>query len=253
MRILVTNDDGISAPGITALWQALRPLGEIFVAAPAAERSGASHSITVHDPIRVDAQDFGCADVRGWRVGGTPADCVKLALEALLDAPPDLVISGVNDGPNLGGDVLYSGTVSAAAEGAKHGVLSLAVSLDGATKERFDAASACTARLLPLCLARRLPPGTLLNVNFPASFQGEASVVWTRLGRREYENAFERRTDPRGRDYYWMHGRPVEDGNGEGTDVAAVRRGCVAVTPIQFDLTDYTLLEKLRAPAPFEA
>lgn len=245
MRILVTNDDGIAAPGIAALWQALRPLGEVFVAAPAMERSGASHSITVHEPIRVDAQEFGCADVRGWRIGGTPADCVKLALEALLDGPPDLVISGVNDGPNLGGDVLYSGTVSAAAEGAKHGIFSLAVSLDGATAESFAAASACAARLVTQCQAQSLPPGTLLNVNFPAAFDGAAEIVWARLGKREYANAFERRRDPRGRSYYWMHGRPCEEGNDSDTDVAAFRRGRVSITPIHLDLTDYALLQKL--------
>lgn len=243
MRILLTNDDGIMAPGIQALWREMAAIGEVTVVAPDTERSATSQAITVHHPIRVDKFCIEDPPICAWRVGGTPTDCVKLAVEALLPAKPDVVVSGINLGPNLGTDVLYSGTVSAAIEGALHGVPSVAVSL-AAWQDADFAPAARFARKLVLALAeRKLPPDTLLNVNVPPlPAEQLAGVQVTRLGVIEYENTFERREDPRGRTYYWMGGSLVDSGNEEGTDVMALKQGRISVTPIHFDLTNYGIM-----------
>jgi len=243
LRILLTNDDGIFAPGIQALWQELAKIGEITVVAPDSERSATSQAITVHQPIRVDQHCFDNERVSGWRIGGTPTDCVKIAVEALLDEKPDIVVSGINQGPNLGTDVLYSGTVSAAIEGALLGIPALAVSLNSWQVSDFTVAAKFTSNLVLTTLAKTLPPNTLLNVNVPPLKKEEISgVEVTRLGVIEYENIFEQRKDPRGRSYYWMGGKPVAVDNSEGSDVAALKQGKISVTPIHFDLTNYNIM-----------
>jgi 5'-nucleotidase len=247
LRILLTNDDGINAPGIQALWRELAAIGEVTVVAPDSERSATSQAITVHHPIRVDKFCIEDPPICAWRVVGTPTDCAKIAIEALLPDKPDLVVSGINNGPNLGTDVLYSGTVSAAIEGALHGIPSLAVSL--ATYETADFRPAARfARKLALAMAaRKLPPDTLLNVNVPALPADKlAGVEVTRLGVIEYENTFERRQDPRGRAYYWMGGSLVDRGNEDGTDVVAIKKGKISVTPIHFDLTNYAIINLIK-------
>ncbi len=244
MRILLTNDDGITAPGIQALWQELAAIGEVTVVAPDMERSATSQAITVHHPIRVDNYCIEDPPICAWRVGGTPTDCVKIAIEALLPARPDVVVSGINLGPNLGTDVLYSGTVSAAIEGALHGIPSLAVSLAAWQGADFGPAASFTRKLVLTMADRKLPPDTLLNVNVPPLPADRLTgVEVTKLGTIEYENTFERRQDPRGRTYYWMGGSLVDAGNEAGTDVMAVKRGSISVTPIHFDLTNYGIMK----------
>jgi 5'-nucleotidase len=246
LHILLTNDDGIHAPGIRALWEELVGFAKVTIVAPDSERSATSQAITVHHPIRVDEYTVGNPDIQAWRVSGTPTDCVKLALEAILPTYPDIVVSGINQGPNLGTDVLYSGTVSAAIEGALHGVPAIAVSLD--TWKLFDFAPAArfTARLIQKTLCNALPLYTLLNVNVPAIPEMDLTgVAITKLGVRQYENTFERREDPRGRVYYWMGGSIVETANDLDSDVKAVSQGKVSVTPIHFDLTNYGLMNML--------
>lgn len=248
MRILVTNDDGINAPGIQALWKSLAEIAEVTVVAPASEHSAMSQAITVHHPIRVDEYCIDNPKICGWRIGGTPTDCVKIAVEALLDTPPDIVVSGINHGPNLGTDVLYSGTVSAAIEGSMHGLPAIAISLNSWKSHDFAAAAAFAKRLVPKVLEKGpLPPQTLLNVNVPAVPEDQIKgVKITRLGVIEYTNIFERRFDPRGRTYYWMGGNIIDSENSKDSDVAAVKAGYISVTPVHFDLTSYQLINSLR-------
>ena len=247
MRILLTNDDGIDAPGIRALWNILKEMAQIVVAAPARQQSATSHSITVFHPIWVNEQAFDDPRISGWRIGGTPADSVKIALDSLMDFKPDLVVSGINHGPNLGTDVLYSGTVSAAVEGAMHGIPAIAISLATDDKPDFGPAAAFCKKLVGQVLEQKLPPFTLLNVNVPPVPQKELkAVAITKLGVIEYENAFDKRVDPRGRIYYWMGGTPMQTPNDDDTDVAAVNAGKISVTPVHFDLTDYALIKNMR-------
>lgn len=246
MRILLTNDDGINAPGIKALWQKLNSIGDVFVAAPSVEQSAMSQAITVHNPIRVDSYPIDAENVIGWSVGGTPTDCVKLALETLLTEKPDIVISGVNSGANLGSDVLYSGTVSAAIEGALHNIPSIAISLDKRRNADFLFSANFSVKLIKKMLEEKVPSNTLLNVNIPRSAnENTAKIVITKLGVREYTNSFNKRQDPSGRSYYWMGGQIVDSENREDTDVFAVKNGKVSITPIHFDLTNYQLIRTL--------
>lgn len=247
MRILVTNDDGIGAAGIQALWQELSKIATVVVVAPDVERSATSQAITVHSPIRVDEYPFAHPNLCGWRIGGTPADCVKIALEALMTEPPDVVVSGINHGPNLGTDVLYSGTVSAAIEAALHGIPAIAVSLDGGEHSDFQPAAEFTAKLVQNITKRSLPPNTLYNVNVPALSTAQLDgVAITKLGVREYENIFEPRRDPRGRMYYWMGGSIVENENDDNSDIVAVKMSKISVTPIHFDLTNYGVMSAMK-------
>jgi 5'-nucleotidase len=248
VRILLTNDDGISAPGIQALWKSLAEIGDVAVVAPTSERSATSQAITVHHPIRVDEYCIDQPNVCGWRIDGTPTDCVKIAVEALLDAPPDIVVSGVNHGPNLGTDVLYSGTVSAAIEGAMYGLPAVAFSLNSWQSQDFTAAANFAKRLVTTVLEKKsLPPHTLLNVNVPAVPERDIKgVKVTKLGVVQYANIFERRLDPRGRTYYWMGGSIVDSQNSPDSDVAAVKEGYITVTPIHFDLTNYKIMDAIQ-------
>ena len=240
MRILLTNDDGIGAAGIQALWHELSKIAEIIVVAPDVERSATSQAITVHSPIRVDSYIFDNPRVSGWRIGGTPADCVKIALGTLLTEPPDLLVSGINHGPNLGTDVLYSGTVSAAIEGALHGIPAIAVSLDGWGNYDFKPAAEFVSTLVHKMVARTLPANTLLNVNIPAVPTAQMNgVAITKLGVRQYDNVFEGRKDPRGRMYYWLGGNIIDNENAADSDITAVKMSKISVTPIHFDLTNY--------------
>lgn len=248
MRILLTNDDGIDAIGIQTLWQELLKIAEVIVVAPDAERSAASQAITVHSPIRVDKYCASDSRLCGWRIGGTPADCVKIALETLISKKLDFVVSGINHGPNLGTDILYSGTVSAAIEGALHGVPSVAVSLDSWSTYDFKPAAEFTAKLLQKVIDRTLPANSLLNVNIPALPSHEIDgVAITKLGVRQYANIFEPRLDPRGRTYYWMGGNIVENENDANSDIVAIKNSKISVTPIHFDLTNYNLMKELRS------
>jgi len=244
--VLVSNDDGIHAPGLHALHEAVRDLGDVRVVAPAAEQSAVGHAITLSDPIKCrevlkDGKPFGHA------IGGTPADSVKLAVYALLDRQPDLLMSGINLGPNAGISVIYSGTVSAATEGTILGIPSIAVSLNTFTDPIWDTAKRVARRVAELVLARGLPAETLLNVNVPnLPYDQVKGLRITRMGRSRFVEVFHRRTDPRGNLYYWMDGEMELLGDSGGTDIQALEEGFVSITPIWFDLTHHAVLEGFR-------
>lgn len=247
MLVLITNDDGIRAPGLKALADRRPRDCRLWVVAPDRERSATGHAITVHKPLFLGRYDLG-EGVEAFHVNGTPSDCVKLALE-LMETPPDVVISGINRGANLGTDVMYSGTVSGAIEAAVAGFPALAVSLDSHEASEpadYDLAARVAWYLARLLAQRGLPAGTLLNVNVPAGTEVKGFRV-TRLGIRRYRDVFDRRVDPRGRVYYWMAGE-VEDLDQDdiSTDTGAVRAGYISVTPIEFDLTKYAALDVVR-------
>jgi 5'-nucleotidase len=247
MRILVSNDDGIKAPGIQALAHALAEEHEVWVVAPDRERSAMGHALTLHRPMRAEPFELGGKLAGAFAVTGTPSDCVKLAIGALLPEPPDLICSGINRGPNLGTDVLYSGTVSAALEGVINGFPAVAFSLNSFSDKGYERAAEFARSLVSQLAARTLPPKFLLNVNCPA-LQGEAyaGVRITKLGVRKYHDLFEHRTDPRGRTHYWLAGEAGEEGEDEDSDVIAVRDNHVSITPIQYDLTHYPMLEPIK-------
>ncbi len=249
MKILVVNDDGIYARGLSALVRGLKDLGEIYVVAPDRERSATGHSITVHRPLRVRkvslSSDFGVA--ASWSVDGTPSDCVKLAVENLLPNPPEVVLSGINQGSNLGTDVLYSGTVSAAVEGLISGFPSVAVSLTSFTDRDFSTAAEFARKLVTILEKGAFSQNFLLNVNVPPGDRHNGVKI-TRLGNRRYINIFDKRTDPRGRVYYWMGGDLLEmEDNQEGTDVSAVKNNYISITPLHIDLTDYPSVDNLNS------
>ncbi|HHW15261.1 MAG TPA: 5'/3'-nucleotidase SurE [Firmicutes bacterium] len=248
MLILVTNDDGLWSPGIAALAAALRPLGEVAIFAPDRERSAIGHAITMHHPLRVEeVPSFPVEGVKAHVVNGTPSDCVKLGAEAILPRLPDLVVSGINLGPNLGTDVVYSGTVSGALEGVILGMPAIAVSLATDTQaEDFTAASKIAALLVRRVQEHGLPPDTLLNVNVPGLPVEEiAGVKVTHLGRRRYRNVFDRRTDPRGKVYYWMAGEVLDLDQDPEADTAAINNNLISVTPLRYDLTHRAFLPEL--------
>lgn len=245
MRILLTNDDGIHAEGIQALRKSLETIARVILVAPSYERSATGHGITMHKPIRADKTQLPGSDETHWSVVGTPADCVKLALEALLEEPPDLVVSGINHGANMGTDILYSGTVSAAIEGVINGLPSIAVSLTEYGDLDFSVAAAFTTRLCTLLKEKGFPVETMLNVNVPAGQVNGVRI--TKLGSRHYVNSVERRTDPRGREYFWLAGDVVNREGDGSTDVDAIQKNCISVSPIYFDLTNYQVIEELKA------
>ncbi|GIX21619.1 MAG: 5'-nucleotidase SurE [Gammaproteobacteria bacterium] len=241
MRILVTNDDGYQAPGIAALAAALAELAEVVVVAPERNRSAASSSLTVLDPLRVYRADNGF-----YFVNGTPSDCVHLALTGLLDPVPDMVVSGINHGANLGDDVVYSGTVAAAIEGRFLGHPAVAVSLCGRNPRHWASAARIARDLVERLCRRPLPPETILNVNVPDR-PLEALGEWrvTRLGARHRAERVLRDQDPRGESIYWIGPAGAEADAGPGTDFHAVNTGCVSITPLKVDLTHHAQIAPL--------
>ncbi len=247
MHLLVTNDDGVYAKGIKALVTHLSKRFKVTVVAPDRQQSATSHAITLHKPLHVDKVNFGHAAVTAYHVNGTPADCVKLALGALCEKPPDLVISGINSGANLGLDIMYSGTAAAAAEAVLQGYSAIAVSLTGPPFD-FSASAQIAERLIDAVTRRDgLPPDTYLNVNVPPGpYEKLAGIAITRTGVRKYRNSYERRIDPLGRSYYWQVGEVLQMHNDADTDVRAVEVGKVSVTPVHFDFTNGSLLVTLK-------
>jgi len=251
MRILLTNDDGIHAPGLFALYEALKSDHEMHIVAPESEMSAVGHAITLTSPIMVH-------DVRkngtffGHAVKGTPADCVKIAVQELLDKPPDIVLSGINVGANVGVNILYSGTVSAATEGAFLGIRSAAISLATLKDPDFRFAARFSKEIIRFMMESDLKDGTALNVNIPAvSTEKIAGVCLARQGTSRFEERFERRNDPRGNVYYWLMGEKfIENGNPDN-DSVALRQNKITITPIHYDLTSERELERLRTiPLP---
>ncbi len=247
--ILVCNDDGIDAPGIKALAGAMDALGEVCVVAPVDEQSAVGHAITVRDPVRARAWDFEApsGEITAYAVTGTPADCIKLAVNQLLPRPPDLVVSGINRGPNTAVNVIYSGTVSAATEASILGIDAIALSLCCWEGGDYRAAEQIASRIAAGVLEDGLPPGVLLNVNIP-DCPGEAmkGMLITRQARSRWEESFSERMDPMDRTYYWLTGSFVNLDDGEDTDLEAIENGYVSVTPLQHDLTAHGLLEEFR-------
>lgn len=247
--ILVCNDDGIDAPGIRALAAAMDALGEVWVVAPVSEQSAVGHAITVRDPVRARPWPFEVPSgkAEAYAVTGTPADCVKLALNQLLPRPPALVVSGINRGPNTAVNVIYSGTVSAATEASILGIDAVAVSLCSWEGGDYEPAAHFAGRIAERVLRDGLPPGILLNVNVPALPAEEiGGILATRQARSRWEESFSARTDPFDQPYYWLSGRFVNLDEGDNTDLAAVENGYVSVTPIQHDLTAHQHLETLQ-------
>lgn len=243
MRILLSNDDGILAKGLSVLERVCEPLGELYVVAPDREQSATSHSLTLHHPLRPVR-----LGERRWQVDGTPTDCVMLACEALLDQRPDFVISGVNHGPNMGEDVLYSGTVAAAMEGLALGIPSIAVSFAGSVL-RTDALLETHIGLLRTLLQRLItlpafPVDTLLNINLPG-VEGDnvKGHKLTRLGRRVFSDSITRMKDPWGREILWVGGGSVEWSGPFDSDFRAVHDGYISVTPLHLDLTHREILD----------
>jgi 5'-nucleotidase len=242
---LLTNDDGIHAPGLHALAGEIKPLGDVVVVAPSTERSAVGHAITIADPLRVHEYE---RDGRffGYAVKGTPADCVKIAVWAILDRKPDIVISGINLGPNTGINTIYSGTVSAATEGALLGIPSFAVSLATYHHPDFGYAAKFARKMAGILLIKGLPQGVYLNVNVPACPESAIrGVSITRQGLALYKEEFDRRTDPQGRVYYWLTGQKVNKEKETDVDDGAVMANMVSVTPVHYDLTQYAFLEQL--------
>ncbi|MDP1947803.1 MAG: 5'/3'-nucleotidase SurE [Nitrospirota bacterium] len=242
MRIVVTNDDGIHSPGLTALAKALSKLGEVWVVAPDRERTAAAHAVTLHKPLRV--QQLGA---RMYAVSGTPVDCVNLAVLKILPAPPDLLVSGINRGVNLGDDVLYSGTVSAAMEGTILGIPSMAVSQEGQEHFYFDAGARYAVRIARLIMKEGLPDETLVNLNIPnRPFTSITGVRVTCLSRRRFHNPIIEKVDPRGRTYYWIAGTRVSWSRSKDADHEALEQGAVSLTPIHLDTTNHAVLDRFR-------
>jgi 5'-nucleotidase len=243
MRVLVSNDDGVDAPGILILAQRLSIVGEVTVVAPDRDRSGASNSLTLDQPIRVKKLED-----RRYRVSGTPTDCVHLALSGLLPHEPDIVVSGINNSANLGDDVIYSGTVSAAMEGRFLGLPAIAVSLVSSDHqgEHYHSAAQAALVIMQRLLVDPLPADTILNVNVPdrpwAELRGFAV---TRLGRRHRAAPCVPQRDPRGQPLYWIGPAGEAEDDGPGTDFQAVRDGFISITPIHVDLTRFQALEKV--------
>ena len=243
MNILCSNDDGILAPGLALLADACREVGEVTVVAPDREQSGTSHSLTLHRPLRPARRPDGA-----FQVDGTPTDCVMLALETLMPERPDFVFSGVNHGPNMGEDVLYSGTVSAAMEGVMLGVPGVAISFAGGDPEIMGTYRETLVRLIRrITSAEDYPRNTLLNINLPRMPASEVKGLRvTRLGSRYFSDSLTRMKDPWGREIMWIGGGTITWTGGEDADHAAVAEGYISVTPLHMDLTNYSLIETVR-------
>jgi 5'-nucleotidase len=244
--ILVTNDDGVDAPALLPLKQALDQVAETIVFAPDHNWSAAGHPKTMHKPLRADPVTFPDGS-QGFSSSGAPSDCVALAVMGVIERKPDLVVSGINLGPNLGYDIFYSGTVAAAVEGVINSVPSIAFSSDSFEPVDYIGPVSFAARLVQYVIQHGLPADMFLNVNFPAvSWEEVKGVTITRLGRRVYWDELVRRADPRGRPYYWIGGKPPGGVPDRGTDIWAVANGYVSITPVYLDMTAYHFREDLR-------
>jgi len=241
MFILLSNDDGYQAPGIKVLEDSLSKIAEISVVAPERDRSGASNSLTLQSPIRATTMENGYISV-----DGTPTDCVHLAITGLLEREPDMVVAGINAGANMGDDVLYSGTVAAAIEGRFLGFPAIAVSMVTHTPTHYETAARVVEKLVERLLKQPLPADTILNVNVPdLPWEALNGFETTRLGHRHKAEPVIKASDPRGQPIYWVGPPGAEQDAGAGTDFNAVRRGCVSITPIQVDLTEFSAMDRV--------
>jgi 5'-nucleotidase len=242
MKILISNDDGVKSEGLIFLADELKKIGKIYVVAPDRERSAVSHSLTLHRPLRIEEidKDF-------YSVDGTPTDCIILGIFTILKEKPDLVVTGINKGGNLGEDITYSGTVSAAVEATLLNIPAFAISLVARENFIFETASRFALRLSNLILDKGLPKDTFLNVNVPnINYEDIKGVLITRQGRRVYNEAVFEYVDPRGKKYYWIGDNGAKFENIDNTDYKAVSEKYVSVTPLCIDITNYSLIEGLK-------
>jgi 5'-nucleotidase len=247
LKILISNDDGINAIGIKALAVAMQELGEVYVIAPERNQSATGHAVTMHTPLRRNKVELFGDKINAWWVNGTPADCIKLGVENLMKDKPDLIVSGINMGENLGTDVIYSGTVSAAVEGAIFGIPSIAFSYEDHNATDMTAVGVAAKDICKQILAHGIPKDHIFNVNIP-KFQNPneiKGIKTCKLGKKVYKNNFEVRKDPNGNDYYWLAGELIEMPEDADTDIFAVKNKYISITPIDIDLTDYNLLNKV--------
>ena len=241
-KILISNDDGINSEGIKALAKAMKPLGEVYVVAPDRERSASSHSLTLYHPLRVEEV------AKNWySVDGTPTDCVNLAINGILKMRPDLVVAGINKGPNMGDDITYSGTVSVAMEGTLLGVPSIALSVNAKKDFNFKPAADFANRLAKFVLEKGLHKDTLLNVNVP-NLDGDdiKGYRMTKQGKRVYGDAVVEKVDPRGRKYYWIGGDDLGFAHMKDSDFEAVSEDYISITPIHLDLTNHASFREMK-------
>ena len=238
---MLCNDDGIDSPGLEALERQFKAKADVYVVAPRNEQSAVSHSLTLHHPLRKRK-----ITERKYSIDGTPTDCILIGLQVVLPKTPDIIVAGINRGPNLGADVTYSGTVAAALEGALAGINSIAVSLSDRVTDDFEAAAKITDDIVSLVLKNGLPSDTLLNVNIPYNTNGEVNGYRvTRLGKRVYKEEMVAKTDPRGRKYYWIGGEEPGCIIEAGTDFEAMENGKVSITPLHFDSTNHDVIKEL--------
>ncbi|MCK4993535.1 MAG: 5'/3'-nucleotidase SurE [Candidatus Omnitrophica bacterium] len=246
MRILLTNDDGINAQGLYELYLRLVKSYDVSVCAPDAEKSAIGHAITLNTPLRIK-KVLKNKKFYGYSVDGTPADCVKIAVRSILKGKPQLIISGINHGQNLGSDIMYSGTVSAATEGTILGIPSIAVSLATYKNHNFDFTADLVSSMVKKIKKKGLPSRTLLNVNVPSIKKNMIKgVMVTKQGKSLYQENFVKRDDPRGNSYYWLSGKVKWLTKPAGSDIKAIEDGYVSITPLKFDLTDYKAIDDLK-------
>ncbi|MBI5188598.1 MAG: 5'/3'-nucleotidase SurE [Nitrospirae bacterium] len=244
--ILVTNDDGVHSPGLIALFRAMKELGDAYIVAPDRERSAVSHSLTMHRPLKVE-------ELREhvYSINGTPTDCITIGVNKILSERPALIVSGINKGANLGDDITYSGTVSAAIESTMMGISSFAISLVVETQRamplHLDTASGVAIEIGRYILEKSLPYDTLLNVNVPNVHRNSImGIKFTRQGKRIYDNSIQETFDPKGEKHYWIGGGKPYWEHGEDTDIQAIQEGSISITPIHLDLTNYEALKLLK-------
>ncbi|GAB4272064.1 MAG: 5'/3'-nucleotidase SurE [Candidatus Rifleibacteriota bacterium] len=247
MKILLCNDDGITSTGLISLAEQLIKLGKVFVAAPDSERSAASNSLTLSHPLRVKEVNFPVEVEKAWAISGTPADCAKIALANLLDGAPDIVVSGINRGPNMCVDIFYSGTVAAAFEGAFKGIMSFSVSLDSFNADAsYLAAAEWASECIKRLFASSAPKDRVYNINVPDLAADQIrGIKVTRSGKVDYQEIYDHRVDPYGRSYYWIQGNPLIVDKSEQCDIVAVKNGYVSITPLLTHLHDLATIDEL--------
>ena len=245
-KILITNDDGIFSSGINALSDVMSEIGEVTIVAPNNEQSAKSHALTLQNPIKFKSVSLKNG-FQGWSVQGTPVDCAKIALKSILNYKPDLIISGINQGANLGRNLIYSGTVSAAYEGAILGIPSVAISLDSFKNNNFKCSKFVARSIAKYVLKHNPPKGTMLNVNVPnIDIDSLKGYLITQQGNQYFVDDFEKRDNPRNEAYYWMKGRIIDKDSSIDFDGRAISEGYVSITPIHFNLTNSSYLDELK-------
>ncbi|MCM8817908.1 MAG: 5'/3'-nucleotidase SurE [Candidatus Omnitrophica bacterium] len=245
MKILLTNDDGIFSDGLKCLYNQLKNIGKIYVIVPEIEKSATSHSINLFSPIRIKKIEIN--GISSFIVNGTPVDCVKIGIKKIIKEKIDMVVSGINPGPNLGMDILYSGTVSAASEGAILGIPSISVSIADYKNFKFDSASIITVKIIEKLKKVKFPKDTILNINIPnKNLEEIKGIKITFQSESRFSEEYEKRIDPRGNIYFWLKGTFKEKTKDKGSDVEAIKNGYVSITPIHLKLTDYSFFKKLK-------